>query len=170
MGAEIEQGRENRAKEIEYTMELNKKAYDKYIKQITPVNELGSDMLRAFVTGGIICALGQASVMMMINYLGMEKEEAQTWMLMELILASVLLTGFGIYPKIVKWGGAGALVPITGFANSVVAPAIEYKAEGHVFGIGCKIFTIAGPVIWFGVLTSWILGIILLIGKVLGIA
>ena len=170
MGAEIEQGRENRAKEIEYTMELNKKAYDKYIKQITPVNELGSDMLRAFVTGGIICALGQASVMMMMNYLGMEKVEAQTWMLMELILASVLLTGFGIYPKIVKWGGAGALVPITGFANSVVAPAIEYKAEGHVFGIGCKIFTIAGPVILFGVLTSWILGIILLIGKVLGIA
>ena len=151
-------------------MELNKKAYDKYIKQITPVNELGSDMLRAFVTGGIICALGQASVMMMMNYLGMGKEEAQTWMLMELILASVLLTGFGIYPKIVKWGGAGALVPITGFANSVVAPAIEYKAEGHVFGIGCKIFTIAGPVILFGVLTSWILGIILLIGKVLGIA
>ena len=170
MGAEIEQGRENRAKEIEYTMELNKKAYDEYVKQITPVNELGSDMLRAFVTGGIICALGQASVMLMMNYLGMEKEEAQTWMLMELILASVLLTGFGIYPKIVKWGGAGALVPITGFANSVVAPAIEYKAEGHVFGIGCKIFTIAGPVILFGVLTSWILGIILLIGKVLGIA
>ena len=151
-------------------MELNKKAYDEYIKQITPVNELGSDMLHAFITGGIICALGQGSVMLMMNYLGMEKEEAQTWMLIELILASVLLTGFGIYPKIVKWGGAGALVPITGFANSVVAPAIEYKAEGHVFGIGCKIFTIAGPVILFGVLTSWILGIILLIGKYLGIA
>ena len=150
-------------------MELNKKAYDEYIKQITPVNELGSDMLHAFITVGIICALGQASVMLMMNYFGMEKEEAQTWMLIELILASVLLTGFGIYPKIVKWGGAGALVPITGFANSVVAPAIEYKAEGHVFGIGCKIFTIAGPVILFGVLTSWILGIILLIGKSLGI-
>ena len=170
MGAEIEQGRENRAKEIEYTMELNKKAYDEYVKQITPVNELGSDMLHAFVTGGTICALGQASVMLMMNYLGMEKEEAQTWMLVELILTSILLTGFGIYPKIVKWGGAGALVPITGFANSVVAPAIEYKAEGHVFGIGCKIFTIAGPVILFGVFTSWILGIILLIGKILGIA
>ena len=151
-------------------MELNKKAYDEYIKQITPVNELGSDMLHAFVTGGIICALGQVSVMLMMNYLGMEKEEAQTWMLVELILASILLTGFGIYPKLVKWGGAGALVPITGFANSVVAPAIEYKAEGHVFGIGCKIFTIAGPVILFGVFTSWILGIILLIGKILGIA
>ena len=151
-------------------MELNKKAYDEYIRQITPVNELGSDMLHAFVTGGIICALGQVSVMLMMNYLGMEKEEAQTWMLVELILASILLTGFGIYPKLVKWGGAGALVPITGFANSVAAPAIEYKAEGHVFGIGCKIFTIAGPVILFGVFTSWILGIILLIGKILGIA
>ena len=151
-------------------MELNKKAYDEYIRQITPVNELGSDMLHAFVTGGIICALGQASVMLMMNYLGMKKEDAQTWMLVELILTSILLTGFGIYPKLVKWGGAGALVPITGFANSVVAPAIEYKAEGHVFGIGCKIFTIAGPVILFGVFTSWILGIILLIGKILGIA
>ena len=150
-------------------MELNKKAYDEYIRQITPVNEMGSDMLHDFVTCGIICALGQASVMQMMNYLGMEKEEAQTWMLVELILASILLTGFGIYPKLVKWGGAGALVPITGFANSVVAPAIEYKAEGHVFGIGCKIFTIAGPVILFGVFTSWILGIILLIGKILGI-
>ena len=150
-------------------MELNKKAYDEYIKKITPDNELGSDMLHAFVTGGIICTVGQASVMLMMKYLGMEKEAAQTWMLIELILASVLLTGFGIYPKIVKWGGAGALVPITGFANSVVAPAIEYKAEGHVFGIGCKIFTIAGPVILFGVLTSWILGILFLIGKFLGI-
>lgn len=151
-------------------MELNKKSYDEYVKQITPVNELGSDMLHAFVTGGVICVLGQASVMLMMNYFGMEKEEAQTWMLIELILASVLLTGFGIYPKLVKWGGAGALVPITGFANSVAAPAIEYKAEGHVFGIGCKIFTIAGPVILFGVLTSWILGIISLFGKFLGIA
>ena len=151
-------------------MELNKKAYNEYIKKITPVNELGSDMFHAFVTGGIICTLGQASVMFMMKYWGMEKEEAQTWMLVELILASVLLTGFGIYPKIVKWGGAGALVPITGFANSVVAPAIEYKAEGQVFGIGCKIFTIAGPVILFGVLTSWILGILFLIGRFFGIA
>ena len=78
---------------------------------------------------------------------------------MLLVLLSVLLTGIGIYPKIVKWGGAGALVPITGFANSVAAPAIEYKTEGQVFGIGCKIFTIAGPVILYGIFTSWVLGI-----------
>ena len=81
---------------------------------------------------------------------------------------SALSTGLGIYPKIVKWGGAGALVPITGFANSVSAPAIEYRTEGHVFGIGVKIFTIAGPVILYGVLASWILGLIFLIGKFLG--
>ena len=86
-----------------------------------------------------------------------------------LILASVLLTGFGIFPNIVKWGGAGALVPITGFANSVAAPAIEYKTEGWVFGVGCKIFTIAGPVILYGVFTSWALGLIYWIGKMLGI-
>ena len=72
----------------------------------------------------------------------------------------MVLTGFGIYPKIVKWGGAGALVPITGFANSVAAPAIEYKTEGQVFGIGCKIFTIAGPVILYGIFASWLLGLI----------
>ncbi|MEW4414233.1 SpoVA/SpoVAEb family sporulation membrane protein [Clostridium sp. AN503] len=141
-------------------MELNKQEYGKYVKQITPKNPLGMDMLKAFITGGIICTIGQLSVMGMMNFWGMEKETAQTWMQLELILLSVLLTGLNIYPKIVKWGGAGALVPITGFANSVVAPAIEYKAEGHVFGIGCKIFTIAGPVILFGVLTSWGLGLI----------
>lgn len=140
-------------------MELNKQEYGEYVKQVTPKNPLGKDMLKAFVTGGIICALGQAFTMGMMDFWGMEKETAQTWTQLELIFLSVVLTGLNLYPRIVKWGGAGALVPITGFANSVVAPAIEYKAEGHVFGIGCKIFTIAGPVILFGILTSWILGL-----------
>lgn len=140
-------------------MELNKQAYDKYVKQVTPTHPLWPDMLKAFITGGIICTLGQVMTTVMMNGMGMEKETASTWTLVELILLSIILTGFNIFPKIVKWGGAGALVPITGFANSVVAPAIEYKAEGQVFGIGCKIFTIAGPVILYGVLASWILGI-----------
>lgn len=113
--------------------------------------------------------LGQLSMMSMMNLWGMEKETAMTWMQLELILLSVVLTGMNVYPKIVKWGGAGALVPITGFANSVVAPAIEYKAEGQVFGIGCKIFTIAGPVILYGILASWVLGVIYWIGGVMGI-
>ena len=110
-------------------MELNKQEYDKYVKQITPTHSLGADMLRAFVTGGTICLLGQISVTSMMTLWGMEKDTAMTWMQLELILLSVILTGMNVYPKIVKWGGAGALVPITGFANSVVAPAIEYKAD-----------------------------------------
>lgn len=151
-------------------MELDKQAYDDYVKKITPKNNLWLDMAKAFLTGGIICALGQASVMFMTTSWGMEKEAAKTWMLLELILLSILLTGLNIYPKIVKWGGAGALVPITGFANSVVAPAIEYRAEGHVYGIGCKIFTIAGPVILFGTLTSWVLGVLEWISQWMGAA
>ncbi len=150
-------------------MELNKKAYDEYVKQITPTHPLGISMLKAFILGGIICTLGQALTKGMMNFWGMEKETAAAWTLLALIFLSVVLTGLNIFPKLVKWGGAGALVPITGFANGVVAPAIEYRAEGHVFGIGCKIFTIAGPVILFGVLSSWILGIIYWIGMAVGI-
>ena len=92
--------------------------------------------------------------------LGLEQEAAGTWCSILLVLVSVLLTGFGIYPLIAKWGGAGALVPITGFANGVASSAIEYKKEGQVFGIGAKIFTIAGSVILYGVLTSWVLGLL----------
>ena len=92
--------------------------------------------------------------------LGLEQEAAGTWCSILLVLISVLLTGFGIYPLIAKWGGAGALVPITGFANGIASSAIEYKKEGQVFGIGAKIFTIAGSVILYGVLTSWILGLL----------
>ena len=99
----------------------------------------------------------------------LDEKAAGAWNLLVLILGSIILTGFNLYPKIVKWGGAGALVPITGFANSVVSPAIEYKAEGQVFGIGCKIFTIAGPVILYGILASWVLGVIYWIGGVMGV-
>lgn len=95
----------------------------------------------------------------------MGKEVCGSITSISLILLSVLLTGWNIYPRVAKWGGAGALVPITGFANSVAAPAIEYKKEGQVMGIGCKIFTIAGPVILYGVFTSWILGLVYWIWK-----
>ena len=138
---------------------VNQKEFEKYVKEVTPTHSLGLQMLKAFVTGGIICCVGQ----FILNYaagLGLDKQTAGSWCSMLLVLLAVILTGFGIYPKLVKWGGAGALVPITGFANSVAAPAIEYKAEGQVFGIGCKIFTIAGPVILYGVFTSWVLGFV----------
>ena len=134
-------------------------AYEKYVKIKTPVHNLYWNMAKAFITGGAICVLGQV----ILNYakgLGMNQEIAGSWTSLALVFLSVMLTGFNIYPSIANWGGAGALVPITGFANSVAAPAIEYKKEGQVFGIGCKIFTIAGPVILYGVFTSWVLGVI----------
>lgn len=150
-------------------MELNKKAYGEYVKQITPTNPLWVNVLRAFVVGGIICTIGQLLTTGMVNLLGMEKETAAIWAQLELILLSVILTGLNLFSKLAKWGGAGALVPITGFANSVVAPAIEFKTEGQVYGVGCKIFTIAGPVILYGILTSWGLGILYWLGGLMGI-
>ena len=135
------------------------KEYEEYIKMITPTHNLYLQMLKAFIVGGIICIIGQFLLNFADNRLGMDKEMAGSFCSLILVFISVLLTGFNIYPSIVKFGGAGALVPITGFANSVAAPAVEFKKEGQVFGIGCKIFTIAGPVILYGIFTSWVLGI-----------
>ncbi len=109
-------------------MEIDKKEYGKYVKKVTPVHSVIKNMLRAFFVGGIICTIGQVLINAFGN-MGMEKEVASSWSTLCLIAGSVILTGFNIFPKIVKFGGAGALVPITGFANSVVAPAIEYKAD-----------------------------------------
>ena len=116
-------------------------------------------MVKAFVTGGIICTIGQVLTNLFLAG-GMEKEAAGAWTLLCLIGVSVILTGLNILPKDFKHGGAGALVPIPGFANSVVAPAIEFKTEGQVSEIEMKIFTIAGPVILYGTLASWALGLI----------
>ena len=135
------------------------KQYEEYVKAVTPVHSLPLNMCKAFFTGGVICVVGQV----ILNYsdnLGLDKDTAGSWCSLILILLSVILTGCNLYSKIGRFGGAGSLVPITGFANSVASSAIEYKAEGQVFGIGCKIFTIAGPVILYGILSSWILGVI----------
>jgi len=136
------------------------KDYAEYVKKVTPTHNLFMQMLRAFLTGGIICVTGQCLLNFAKESLSMDKEMAGNFCSLTLVLLSVLLTGFNLYPSIVKFGGAGALVPITGFANSVASPAIEYQKEGQVFGIGCKIFTIAGPVILYGIFTSWALGLI----------
>lgn len=149
-------------------MEINKKAYEAYVKEVTPVHKRWPSIFRAFLVGGIICTLGQISTSLFISG-RFEKEVASAWTTLILIASSVILTGLNIYPKIVKFGGAGALVPITGFANSVVAPAVEFKSEGQIFGIGCKIFTIAGPVILYGILSSWILGVIAYVLMAFGI-
>ena len=147
--------------------EMKQKQYQDYVKQVTPTHSLPVQMARAFLVGGLICVLGQA----ILNYAaaaGLDQKTAGSFCSLILVLISVILTGLNVYPSITKWGGAGALVPITGFANSVAAPAIESKKEGQVFGIGCKIFTIAGPVILYGIFTSWLLGLIYWLLKSVG--
>ena len=146
-----------------------KKNYEQYVKKMTPTHNLGLQMLKAFLVGGTICLLGQAILNFCTDTVGMDKETAGSWCSLSLILLSILLTGFNLFSGIAKWGGAGALVPITGFANSVAAPAIEFKKEGWVFGVGCKIFTIAGPVILYGIFTSWAIGLIFWILQLFGI-
>lgn len=140
------------------------KNYNAYVEQITPKASCLKNCVKAFITGGTICTIGQVLLWAFKNA-GLDKDDAASWTTICLVLGSIILTGLNIYPLITSWGGAGSLVPITGFANSVAAPAIEYKAEGEVFGIGCKIFTIAGPVILYGIFSSWIAGILYLLTK-----
>lgn len=133
--------------------------YNAFIKEVTPTHSLWMQMLKAFISGGIICMIGQFIINMGIN-MGLDQKTAGSWCSLILILTSVLLTGFNLFYRIAKFAGAGILVPITGFANGVASSAIEYKKEGQVFGIGCKIFTIAGPVILYGLVCSWVLGVL----------
>ncbi len=138
---------------------MNEKQYEEYVKEKTPVHNLYKNMFKAFITGGCICVIGQVIINLCVMS-GLDKETSGAWGSIILILLSVLMTGFNVYSRIATWGGAGALVPITGFANSVASPAIEYQVEGQVFGIGTRIFSIAGPVILYGVFISWVLGFI----------
>lgn len=140
--------------------------YKEYVNQMTPKYSMAKNMAKAFLVGGIICTIGQG----FINYymsLGASPDLAKSYNTVTLVFLSIVFTGVGVYQRMAKFGGAGTLVPITGFANSVAAPAIEYKKEGQVFGIGCKIFTIAGPVILYGIFSSWVLGLIYYILKLL---
>lgn len=148
--------------------EKKNQEYQAYVKKVTPTHSLIGNMSKAFLMGGIICTIGQLLTNAAMSF-GLTQKDAGTWCSVLLVLVSVLLTGCGIYQPLAKFGGAGTLVPITGFANSVAAPAIEFQKEGQVFGIGCKIFTIAGPVILYGIFSSWTLGLIYWILKISGI-
>ncbi len=141
------------------TVKTKEEKYNAYVKQVTPTTNMWLNICKAFLVGGIICTLGQFITNWLKNS-GLNQEDTAAWTSLALILLSVILTGLNLYPKIAKFGGAGSLVPITGFANSVVAAAIEFKKEGWVFGVGAKIFTIAGPVILYGIISSWLLGLI----------
>lgn len=149
-------------------MEEQKKTYQEYVKKVTPTHNIWLQLLKAFVVGGLICVLGQGILSLAGDVFGLDKETAGSWCSMLLVFLSALTTGLNWYQRLANFAGAGALVPITGFANSVCAPAIEYKKEGQVFGIGVKIFTIAGPVILYGIFVSWLLGFFYWIGKMLG--
>lgn len=136
-----------------------KKDYQNIVKKHSPKNKVWSDSLKAFIVGGIICTIGQGLINAYM-YFGLSFAEAATLNTDTLVLISAIMTAFNIYDNVGKFGGAGALVPITGFANSMVSAAMEYKKEGYVYGLGAKLFTIAGPVIVFGTISSVIIGII----------
>ena len=143
------------------------KDYQEYVNKKSPNSPIFKNCFHAFIVGGLICTIGQL-ISSYCMYRGMNQESAGTVVSIILIFLSAFLTALNIFNKIGKFAGAGSLVPITGFANGVAAPAIEFQKEGQVFGIGCKIFTIAGPVILYGIFTSWVLGFIYWIGKCFG--
>lgn len=141
-------------------MEIDKNEYNEYVSQHMPRSRVGRNMLRAFVTGGLICTLGQVLNGLYLRA-GLDEETAGTAVSVTLILLGALLTALGVYDKIAKFGGAGTLVPITGFANAVVAPALEYKTEGKITGTAAKMFVISGPVIVYGVAAGAVYGLVL---------
>ncbi len=139
---------------------MNKKEYSRYVSRRMPRSRAARNMLRAFVSGGLICTLGQI-LHSLYEKVGMESDAAAGAVSVTLVLLGALLTAFGVYDKIAKFGGAGTLVPITGFANAVVSPALEYKTEGKITGTAAKMFVISGPVIVYGVSTGAVYGLIL---------
>ena len=138
---------------------MTEKEYGKLVKELSPKSPMWRDCLMAFLVGGLICVLGQLAING-YTALGFEKQDASTAASMSLVALSALLTGLSLYDNIAKHAGAGTLVPITGFANSVAAPAVEFKTEGFILGVGAKMFTIAGPVIVYGVSASVVYGLI----------
>ena len=138
---------------------MTDKEYQKLVDEISPKSPIGKDCLGAFVVGGIICVIGQF-FMNFYTKLGLDKDAAGTAASMTLVVISATLTGLSLYDNIAKFAGAGTLVPITGFANSIAAPAVEFKTEGFILGLGAKMFTIAGPVIVYGLSASVVYGLI----------
>lgn len=139
---------------------ISPKEYDNIVKKISPKSKCFVNSLKAFLIGGTICTIGQVLINL-YQFLGLNEDDSKTLTSVTLIFLGILLTAIGVYDKIAKHAGAGTLVPITGFANAVSSPAIEFKSEGYVAGLGAKLFIIAGPVIVYGVASSVLYGIIL---------
>ena len=139
----------------------NKQALERYaalVKRLTPKSKLGLGCLRAFWVGGSICMLGQGLADAGYAWLGLSSAEASVFASISLIFLTALLTGIGVFDKIARYAGAGTVVPITGFANAMVSPAMEFKPEGWVLGTGARLFTIAGPVLVYGISASVLAG------------
>ena len=143
-------------------MDMTNREYGEYIKSRQPASPAWRDVLRAFAVGGLICALGQGLTAFYMAR-GLDRDAAGTAVSLTLVFLGALLTGLGVYDDIARFAGAGTLVPITGFANSVVAPALEFTREGYITGTAVKMFTIAGPVIVFGVSASIVYGLALVL-------
>lgn len=138
---------------------VTQEQYQQMIKKASPSSKSWIDIPKAFAIGGLICCVGQA-LLDIYKSRGIGDIAAAAWTSITLVVISALLTGFGVYDRLAKHGGAGTLVPITGFANAVVSPALEFKSEGFILGLGAKVFIIAGPVILYGTVASVIYGII----------
>lgn len=147
-------------------MKITNQEYDKLTKRMSPNSKLYLTVPKAFLIGGLICAIGQALTNLYTAF-GLDKTSAGAVTSITLVFISAVLTGFKLYDRIAKHGGAGTLVPITGFANAVVSPALEFKTEGFVLGTAAKMFIIAGPVIVYGITASVIYGIILYIFRIM---
>ena len=141
-------------------MNLSKETYKKYAAARAPKSPILKNCLRAFLTGGLICTLGQGLNTLYTKACGMEKADAGTLTACTLVLIAAVLTGLGVFDRIAKFAGAGTLVPITGFANSVVSTAIDAKSEGLILGVGAKIFSVAGPVLLYGTLAGTVYGVV----------
>lgn len=145
---------------------MTERQYQKMVEKMAPKSPIWKNCLKAFLVGGLICTLGQG-LLDLYAYFGLEKEDSATAASMTLVALSALLTGLSLYDNIAKHAGAGTLVPITGFANAVSSAAIEFKTEGFILGVGAKMFTIAGPVIVYGVSASVVYGFIYWICQIL---
>ena len=134
--------------------------YSQLVDKLSPKSELGQGLLRAFITGGIICALGQVFIELGLRYMDMTVTTAVTFGSMMIVFITAVLTGVGVFDRIGQYGGAGAFVPISGFANAMVSPAMEFRREGLVLGLGAKLCSIAGPVLVWGISISVVVGVV----------
>ena len=138
--------------------------YIEYVKGVSPKTNQKRSLLHAFWVGGVICAIGQTFRYLLQFAFGLSGDELSGYVSMIMIFLGAFLTGLGVYDRIGKYAGGGSIVPITGFANSVVSPAIEFKTEGYIYGTAAKMFVVAGPIIVFGTVSSVLVGILYFIG------